>query len=524
MTADINEVVQSTAVLMVDDEPMVLAAMARLLRPTGTLIFTAAGGAEAMQLLEQHPGVIGVVISDYAMPEMNGAALLRAVRLRWPDVTRVLLTGNADLGAAAVAVNEGQLSRLFLKPWDPLVFRQAVLQVIEERRLILENRRLLALLENAATALWDEALEVADAAAWDWDLATGMIRWSGRIEQQLGVPPGTFRGSFEEYVARVHPDDRARVVQAMQRAQHEGVEYAEEFRIVWNDGTHRWVHARGGLHRDSAGQPARMLGIGVDLTSRKEMETLRLDAAAHEAAVKAKDEIMGLVNHELRTPLASLVGFAELLLTREWPEPRRREFLEIMLREGKRLTTLINDFLDLQRLETGTVEVAATPVHVHEAAERALQALGEDAQCPILMNVPSDLPAVLADPDRLHQVLLNLLSNARKYSPDGGAIMVAARGIPGGMLEITVADRGLGLPGEALPKLFDSFYRVDNSDRRTIKGTGLGLAIVKNLVEALGGWVWADSPGLGQGSTFGLTLPLANPAMMHPGSVDGSIT
>jgi two-component system phosphate regulon sensor histidine kinase PhoR len=178
-----------------------------------------------------------------------------------------------------------------------------------------------------------------------------------------------------------------------------------------------------------------------------------------------------------------------------------------MLHEGKRLTVLINDFLDLQRLEAGQVEVSIAPVDMCTAVRRALEVLGHDAEHPMQLDLAPDLPRVLADADRLQQVLLNLLSNARKYSPDGGAITLAAKCGPGDTLEVTIADRGLGLPAEALPKLFNSFYRVENADRRTIKGTGLGLAIVKNLVEAHGGRVWAQSHGLGARPERGRGLP-----------------
>jgi len=153
--------IQPAAVLLVDDEPAVLAAVARLLHPAGVRVFTAGDGADALAVLDEQASAIGVVVSDYAMPSMSGAELLRTVRLRWPDITRVLLTGNADLPAAAAAVNEGQVARLFLKPWDPPAFQRAVLQVLDEHRLVHENRRLHALLDRAATALREIQPEMA---------------------------------------------------------------------------------------------------------------------------------------------------------------------------------------------------------------------------------------------------------------------------------------------------------------------------------------------------------------------------
>jgi PAS domain S-box-containing protein len=223
---------------------------------------------------------------------------------------------------------------------------------------------------------------------------------------------------------------------------------------------------------------------------------------------RAKDELVSVVSHELRTPLASLVGFSELLLTRDFPEAEKREFLEIIREEGRRLTALINDFLDLQRMESGRLTVAAEPLDLEHLLARSTMSAGNDPARPIVVRCQSDIPPVMADADRVTQVLANLLSNARKFSPAGGEIELAARTI-GDVAEVSVRDRGLGLPADAMSRLFEKFYRVDNSDRREIKGTGLGLAICQEIIEAHGGRIWAESDGLGTGARFAFTLPLA---------------
>jgi CheY-like chemotaxis protein len=224
--------------------------------------------------------------------------------------------------------------------------------------------------------------------------------------------------------------------------------------------------------------------------------------------MRTKDELVSVVSHELRTPLASLVGFAELLLTRQNSEQRQRQFLSIIQEEGRRLTALINDFLDIQRLESGRETITPEPVEVAHILGRAAGAAGDDPEHPLIVDVEPGLAPVRADADRIHQVLTNLISNARKYSPAGGEVRVAARAAEAAV-EISVTDQGLGIPPEALPRLFEKFYRIDNTDRRTIKGTGLGLAICHHVVAAHGGRIWAESQGLGCGSRFAFTLPLA---------------
>ena len=242
-------------------------------------------------------------------------------------------------------------------------------------------------------------------------------------------------------------------------------------------------------------------GLGIVMT----------DVTAEHDLQRTKDELVSVVSHELRTPLASLVGFAELMLGRDFSEARQRQFLTVMLQEGRRLTSLINDFLDLQRLESGRQQLRPVPTSIGTLILRAVTAAGEDPQHPVELDVPETLPLVYADPDRIQQVLMNLLSNARKYSPNGGPVRVTATA-ESGWVVVAVADEGLGLPPEAQARLFEKFYRVDNSDRREIKGTGLGLAIVKQIVEAHGGLVRAESPGLGQGSRLVFTLPQAESA------------
>ena len=262
--------------------------------------------------------------------------------------------------------------------------------------------------------------------------------------------------------------------------------------------------------RNSDGTVVGASTVARDVTERNAMEeALKASELRSVLAVsQAKDEMVSLVSHELRTPLASLLGFTELLYSREFSEAHRREYLEVMLREGRRLTDLINDVLHIQRLEAGHQNLNLALADLNALIRRAIVAAGEDAERPISLIVSATLPLVVVDTDAILQVMGNFLTNARKYSPDGGPIVISTK-LVGDMVQIDVQDSGLGLPVEALPKLFATFYRVDSSDRRLIKGTGLGLAINRRIVEAHGGKVEAHSIGPGHGSCFQFTLPTA---------------
>jgi CheY-like chemotaxis protein len=177
-----------------------------------------------------------------------------------------------------------------------------------------------------------------------------------------------------------------------------------------------------------------------------------------------------------------------------------------MLQEGRRLTSLVNDFLDLRRLEGGHLSMRFAPADIAALIMRGVELFSDPGGTPIQTNLPDDLPLVRVDSDSMFRVITNVLSNARKYSPVGGAIVIGAA-VVDGMVEIYVQDKGLGIPPEALSQLFGKFYRVDAPDRDTIKGTGLGLAISKNIVEAHGGKIRARSEGLGKGAIFYFTIP-----------------
>jgi PAS domain S-box-containing protein len=251
--------------------------------------------------------------------------------------------------------------------------------------------------------------------------------------------------------------------------------------------------------------------LAEDLTEgqRLELELVETHARADHSAElsRAKDEMVAVVSHELRTPLASIVGFAELLATREVSPTQRKEYLAVMLQEGRRLTALVNDFLDLRRLEGGHLSMRFAPADVKALITRAVELFSAPGGTPIVMRVQDDLPLVRIDGDSVFRVIANLLSNARKYSPHGGPITIGAAVVEG-MVQVYVQDHGLGIPAQALTRLFGKFYRVESADHGTIGGTGLGLAICKNIVEGHGGKIGARSEGLGKGSRFYFTVPI----------------
>lgn len=248
--------------------------------------------------------------------------------------------------------------------------------------------------------------------------------------------------------------------------------------------------------------------------SEDDLSTLTTIAAQAAVAIeKARlfqqsDQIADVV-HELRTPLTSIVGYSKLLLTAELDPSTHDQFLEVINREASRLGDMVNDFLDLARLESGRARLAYEPVDVRKVIDDAvavIQPQSEERGLKLLLDVPSTLPPVMGDEKRIKQVMLNLASNAIKYNREGGQVRITASADEGA-IQITVEDTGQGIRPEDMDKLFDKFRRIAETDD-SAKGTGLGLPITKQLVEVHGGQMKVTSEW-GVGSTFAFTLPIA---------------
>jgi signal transduction histidine kinase/DNA-binding response OmpR family regulator len=256
------------------------------------------------------------------------------------------------------------------------------------------------------------------------------------------------------------------------------------------------------------------------------------DVTAEREIADMKNEFVSTVSHELRTPLTSIKGYVDLILDGSAGEinEMQQDFLGIVKENSDRLVELINEMLDISRIESGRVHLKLEAVNVAESVEGAVEtfrAVLTQTGRNVEVHVPAHLPLVVADRDRVGQVLINLVSNALKYSPGGGTVTVTA-GHHGDFVTVSVTDEGLGIGKEDLKRLFTKFYRVDSAMTREIGGTGLGLSICKNIIELLGGEITVKSK-LGSGSTFAFTLPVAavdivrTPSLEGPDAVDGTV-
>jgi len=225
---------------------------------------------------------------------------------------------------------------------------------------------------------------------------------------------------------------------------------------------------------------------------------------------RMKSEFLSTVSHELRAPLHSIGGFMQLLLDDKVEDrATQREALETVARQTERLTRLINNLLDVSRMESGWLKLEKGPVQIRDVVREVVaevRPMAEGRQIALADDTAPELPIVFADHERLAQVIRNLMHNAIKFTPSGGRIVISAAESEGNLV-ISVEDDGAGISGEAMPHLFERFYQADSSDTRRAGGTGLGLYICRQIVIAHGGSIWAESE-VGKGSTFHLGVPI----------------
>ncbi|MBL6959336.1 MAG: PAS domain S-box protein [Rhodospirillales bacterium] len=349
---------------------------------------------------------------------------------------------------------------------------------------------------------------------WELNLLTGDDFKSPRWSSMLGYGEDELGNTREDFLNLVHPDDLAIVDDRLRAHLEEGVPYDYTIRMRHKQGHYLYIHARGQAYRDESNTPIYMSGAHTDITEKIEAERDLIKA------MRLKNEFVSTVSHELRTPLTSIIGSLAILNSGKAGElsDKFKSVLDIAQRNSQRLSLLVNDLLDIEKLEFGQLQLNERRIDVVELIEESIEVnKGYSDEYGVyfrLLETPPNI-VIKGDKDRLLQVMSNLMSNASKFSPSGGVIEISGSASDG-LASISITDHGSGIPKEFHDQVFDKFTQADSTATRHKGGTGLGLSITKSIVEQHGGNI-SFKTQKGKGTTFTFTLPLIN----ETGAADG---
>jgi two-component system, cell cycle sensor histidine kinase and response regulator CckA len=387
---------------------------------------------------------------------------------------------------------------------------------LEDGRIIWDGIRVdITELKQAEAALSEreERLRLALAAArmgtWDWNILENDVTYSDEMQLIFGMPPEVTHSTYQAFLDAVHPQDRAFVVNAIDSAIEGKTDYWIEYRVLGFDSNWRWVVSKGQVYRDRNGKPARMVGVAMDITEKKQLEAqlLRIQRLENLGTLASG------ISHDLNNILTPILVVAQLLQLK-YPDSERREMLDMIVANAKRGADLVKQVVSFARGVEGnrqTIQMQSSLIEVVQIVKQTFP-----KSIAIDTDIPSDLWAVTADATQLHQVLMNLCLNARDAMPDGGTLKIAATNLyidesyarmrleakVGSYVVITIADTGCGIPPEKLDRIFDPFFTT----KATGKGTGLGLSTVLGIVKSHGGFIDVSSR-VGRGTQLQVYLP-----------------
>ncbi len=543
-------------IVVVEDETGTRATLCGILEDTGYRVIGLERGADALEMIPKSP--FDVVIADIRLPDVGGMEILELAKEINPDAAVIMITGYASVETAVDAVNQGAYA-YFVKPVNPDEMKTTIANALKQQRLSLENKRLVESLQRSNKLLF-EANEELQIEITERKLAEEALQESEKRYRDLAdlLPQTVFelderanlifvnRNAFDMFcysqedfdkglsaIQMFIPEDQDRAKENIQKRLRGEKLGINEYTALRKDGNTFpvLVHSAPIIHE---GKPIGLRGIIIDITEHKRMERKlqerneQLDAQNEELVARQqelvektreveranqlKSEFLANMSHELRTPLNVIIGFSQLMLDGVPGKinKKQRQCLEDILSSGQHLLNLINEVLDLSKIESGKMELRLRNIslrNVIESLRSTMMPMLTQRKQSLDVELEKGLPSVHVDEARLRQVFLNLLSNASKVTPDGGKLEVkTAR--EDDWCQVSVVDNGIGIKKEDQERMFEPFCQLDNPLTKEKSGTGLGLTLARQIVEQHGGQIWVESE-YGKGSRFTFTLPLA---------------
>lgn len=470
-------------------------------------------GAVALERLSSSE-LPDLLLLDWMMPGITGIDICRFVRSAPPPLCRLpvlLLTAQTGRHEIVEAFRSGA-NDYVVKPFIEEELQARVRTLTSGKRHLERAERLVKDLKQS-----EERLSIATSAAeigvWEWDIRTGTIT-SSRIYRKIFGLPLEGPISSADCFAKVLPNDLIVTQKHLSEALDTKTDYVTEFRVRKNDGSIGWVFGHGRGVYDDNGNPIRMIGINFDISARKNAEA-ELKKAKDEAerANQLKSAFLANMSHEIRTPLGAMLGFANLMKDPTLSAMELSQYIEVLARNGEQLSVIIDDILDLSKVEAGLITFELRPFNPADVCQEVIALFKAKAKEKSLtlayMKDPSTPQLIVSDSTRFRQILSNLVSNALKFTKAGEIILKSSGEIGSdgnSRIRIEAVDTGIGIAEQNIERIFDMFVQGDDSVTRKFGGTGLGLALSRQLARGLGGDLVLERSEVGVGSTFAVTI------------------
>jgi signal transduction histidine kinase/ActR/RegA family two-component response regulator len=515
-----------TRVLLLPPTSRDATAIAKMLSAARIECVVCASVTELCAAIEEGAGA-AVVSEESLIAGESALVVCLAQKPVWSDLPIIVLSraGSESQALAQILASLGNFS-VMERPVRVSTFLSVVRSALRARERQYQVREQFAIRERTEEILrrtraqQELVVRGANVGIWYCPLPFHTLIWDEKVKEHFHLAPDDMV-TIDTFYERLHTEDRDRTRQAIDKSIAERAPYDIDYRTVSPDGRCvKWIRATGRGFYDNDGNPIRFDGITIDVTERvaaqlerdRLLESERAARAEVERASRMKDEFLATLSHELRNPLNAILGWSQLLRSAQLPPEEVSEGIEIIERNARAQTQIIEDLLDMSRIISGKVRLDVRQIDLAAVVRNAIETVKPAADAKGIRIRPVLDPAagpVSGDPNRLQQVFWNLLNNAVKFTPKGGSVQVVLQRI-NSHLEVSVVDSGEGIPEEFLPHVFDRFRQADATTTRRHGGLGLGLAIVRQLVELHGGSVRALSEGRGKGATFLVALPLAS--------------